>query len=118
MLGYFFKKIFGSRNDRELKKLRPIVGRINEIEAAYQKLSIDELRKKTAEWKAKFSAIEDNDELARALDEVLPEAFAAVKNGCRRLCGTDVSVRGHMLKWEMVPFDVQLIGGEIGRAHV
>jgi preprotein translocase subunit SecA len=111
MLGYFFKKIFGSRNDRELKKLRPIVARINEIEASYQKLSIDELRKKTAEWKAKFSAIEDNQELARALDEVLPEAFAAVKNGCRRLCGTDVNVRGHMLKWEMVPFDVQLIGG-------
>ena len=45
------------------------------------------------------------------LNEILPEAFAVVKNACRRLCGTDVMVRNHPLKWEMVPFDVQLIGG-------
>jgi len=45
------------------------------------------------------------------LTDIMPEAFAAVKNACRRLCGQDIIVRGHPLKWEMIPFDVQLIGG-------
>ncbi len=111
MLGFLLKKIIGTRMEREVKKLRPLVGRINEIEATYQSLSLEDLRKKTADWKAKFAAIEDPKELARALDEALPEVFAAVKNACRRLCGTEVMVRGHNLKWDMVPFDVQLIGG-------
>ena len=111
MLGFLIKKIIGSRMDRELKKYRPVVARTNEIEATYQPLSLEALQKKTAEWKAKLAAIGDDKELARALEEVLPEAFAAVKTACRRLCGTEVSVRGHNLKWDMVPFDVQLIGG-------
>ena len=111
MLGFLIKKIIGSRTDRELKKYRPVVARTNEIEATYQALSKEALQKKTAEWKAKLAAIADDKELARALEEVLPEAFAAVKTACRRLCGTEVSVRGHNLRWDMVPFDVQLIGG-------
>jgi preprotein translocase subunit SecA len=111
MIGFIFKKLIGSKNDREVKKLRPLVARINEIEAGLQSLSDDDLRKKTADWKAELSAIEDNEKLAARLNEILPEAFAVVKNACRRLCGTDVIVRGHPLRWEMVPFDVQLIGG-------
>ena len=107
----WFKRIFGTKNDREVKKLRPLVERINEIEAGLQSLSDDDLRKKTADWKAELSAIEDKEQLAAKLNEILPEAFAVVKNACRRLCGTDVSVRNHPLRWEMVPFDVQLIGG-------
>ena len=43
--------------------------------------------------------------------EILPEAFAVVKNTCRRLCGQEITVRGHPIKWEMIPFDVQIIGG-------
>jgi preprotein translocase subunit SecA len=107
----WFKKVFGTKNDREVRKLRPLVARINEIEAGLQSLSADDLRKKTADWKAELSKIEDNAALAARLEEILPEAFAVVKNACRRLCGTDVIVRGHPLRWEMVPFDVQLIGG-------
>ena len=107
----FFKAIFGSKNDRDVKKIRPVVARINEIEAGLQKLSDDELRAKTAAWKAELSQIEDKAELAAKLEEILPEAFAVVKNACRRLCGTDVIVRERPLRWEMVPFDVQLIGG-------
>ncbi len=106
-----FRKIFPSKNDRDVKKIRPMVGRINEIEAGLQKLSDDDLRAKTAAWKAELSLIADNDELARKLNEILPEAFAVVKNTCRRLCGQDVIVRGHPIRWEMVPFDVQLVGG-------
>jgi preprotein translocase subunit SecA len=107
----FFRKIFPSKNDRDVKKIRPIVARINEIEVGLQKLSDDELRAKTAAWKAEFAQIEDKAELAAKLEEILPEAFAVVKNACRRLCGTDVIVRERPLRWEMVPFDVQLIGG-------
>src|SRR5881275_1199560 len=111
MLDILIKKVFGSKNDREVKRMRPLVGRINEIETGLQSLSEEDLRKKTADWKAELSAIEDNDEIARRLIEVMPEAFAIVKNGCRRLCGREIIVRDHPLKWEMVPFDVQLIGG-------
>jgi len=111
MIGFIFKKLIGSKNEREVKKLRPLVARINEIEAGLQKLSDDDLRKKTADWKAQLSQIEDKTELAAKLNEVLPEAFAVVKSACRRLCGQDIMVRGHPIKWEMVPFDVQLIGG-------
>jgi preprotein translocase subunit SecA len=106
-----FKAIFGSKNDRDVKKIRPIVARVNEIEAGLQKLSDDDLRAKTAAWKEELSKIEDNAELARRLDEILPEAFAVVKNTCRRLCGQEVIVREHPVRWEMVPFDVQIIGG-------
>ena len=107
----FFKAIFGSKNDRDVKKIRPVVARINEIEAGLQKLSDDDLRAKTAAWQAELAKIEDDAELARKLEEILPEAFAVVKNTCRRLCGQDVIVREHPIRWEMVPFDVQLIGG-------
>ena len=111
MLGIIFKKIFGSKNERELKRLWPLVKQINELEAALQSQPEQVLRDKTAAWKAKLATIEDDAELARAVEAILPEAFAVVKNACRRMCGTDVTVRGHPLRWEMVPFDVQLIGG-------
>jgi len=113
MFWFFFRKIFGSKNDREVKRLRPVVTRINEIEAGLQSLSDDDLRQKTADWKARLSGIKDNAELAAALDEVMPEAFAVVKNACRRLTErrAEITVRSHPLLWEMIPFDVQLIGG-------
>ena len=52
-------------------------------------------------------------ELAAGLDELLPEAFATVREACRRLLGTTVQVTGHELVWDMVPYDVQLIGGVV-----
>jgi preprotein translocase subunit SecA len=105
------KKIFGSKNEREVKRLWPRVKEINEIEAGLQKLTDDQLRAKTAAWKEELSKIEDYEELAERLNEILPEAFAVVKNACRRLVGQEIIVREHPLKWEMIPFDVQLIGG-------
>ena len=111
MLGYLFRKILGSRNEREVRKLRPIVARINELEQQLQSQPEEVLRQKTADWKAKLSGITDSEELKRELEAILPEAFAVVKNACRRLCGRDIEVRGHPIRWEMVPFDVQLIGG-------
>ena len=60
----FLKWIIPSRNERELKKLWPLVRLINEIEAGLQKLSDDELRQKTTDWKARLSQIQDKAELA------------------------------------------------------
>ncbi|MHB8523984.1 MAG: preprotein translocase subunit SecA [Limisphaerales bacterium] len=111
MLGFIIRKIIGTKNDRELKKLWPLVAKINAIEQSLQALPEDALRQKTADWKTRLSAIKDDAELAAALLEILPEAFAAVKNACRRLFGTEIMVRGHPTKWDMIPFDVQLLGG-------
>src|SRR5262245_11774269 len=111
MIGFIIKKIIGSKNDREVRKLRPMVAQINEIEAGLQSKPEEYPSEKTVEWKARCSAIQDNDELGAALEEILPEAFAVVKNACRRLWGSEITVRDHPLKWEMIPFDVQLIGG-------
>ncbi len=111
MIGFIVKKFIGSKNEREVKKLRPIVATINEIEVGLQKLPDEALRQKTVAWKDELSKIEDKDQLANRL-EILPEAFAVVKNAARRLCGQDVIVRGHPHshgKW--CHFDVQLIGG-------
>ena len=98
--------ILGTKNARELKKLRPIVAEINRIEAEYQKknLSDEDFPRMTAEFKKRVAEGE-------SLDDILPEAFALVKNACRHLVGTTEEVCGHTLTWDMVPFDCQLIGG-------
>jgi preprotein translocase subunit SecA len=111
MIGYIVKKFIGSKNEREVKRLRPLVARINALEAELQLLPDEALRQKTAAWKEELSKIQDSEELARRLKEILPEAFAVGKNACRRLWGSEIIVREHPLKWEMIPFDVQLIGG-------
>ena len=101
---WLIKKIVGSKNERDLKRLRPQVALINQRELEYQQLSEAALKAKTQEFR---------DRLAKGAttDELLVEAFAVVKNACRRLCGTKALVCGHELAWEMVPFDVQLVGG-------
>ena len=106
MVGWILKKIMGTRNERAIRRMRPLVGEINRIEAQYQALTDEQLRAKTEEFKARVQKGE-------TLDDILCEAFAAAKNACRRLCGTEIDVTGHKLPWDMVPFDVQLIGGMV-----
>jgi preprotein translocase subunit SecA len=106
MINAVLKQIFGSKNDRDIKKMRPLVARINQLETEYQKLSDDQLKAKTAEFKERLAKGE-------MLDDILCEAFATVKNACRRLLGTSVHVCGRDLVWDMVPFDVQLMGGMV-----
>jgi len=111
MINLIIRKIVGSQNERQVKKMRPRVAKINEMEASLQSLPDEALRQKTADWKAELVQIQDDQELALRLNEILPEAYAVVKNACRRLCGQEITVRGHPLKWDMIPFDVQLVGG-------
>lgn len=111
MFGLLWNKIFGATMSREMGHLGKIVKEINRIELSLQSLPEEALREKTRAWKERLSAIQELPALAKALDETMPEAFAVVKNACRRLCGQQITVRGHPLTWDMIPFDVQLIGG-------
>jgi preprotein translocase subunit SecA len=113
MFSWILKKIVGNKNQRELRRMMPTVKSINDLEASFQSLTDDELRAKTLAWKDHLSGITDPDKLAAELDAILPEAFAVVKNGARRLCGGTYDVCGHPLQWNMVHFDVQLIGGMV-----
>lgn len=99
----FLKKIFGSAHDRLLSRYRKIVEQVNVWEVKYQSLSDDELRRKTQEFKERLQNGE-------TLDQILPEAYSAVKNVCRRLCGSEVHVSGYNQKWDMIPYDVQILG--------
>ena len=87
----FLAKIFGTRNERLIKQLRPIVARINELESDMKKLSDEDLRAKTALYRQRYDAGE-------SLDSILPEAFATCREGARRTLN-----QRH--------FDVQLMGG-------
>ena len=91
MINALLKKIVGSRNERELKRMQPLVDRINQLETATIALSDDELSAKTGEFRLRL-------EKGEALDALLPEAFAVVREAARRVLG-------------MRHFDVQLIGG-------
>ena len=173
MLKWTLQKIVGTKNQREVKRLRPLAARINEIEEALQTEPESVLQTKTAEWqahlhrflplitptkrtienlemeeltelatrietrfaalrsdfsslptitaspdsieagKAAFEGIEDQFPKMREkyLEQILPEAYAVVKNGARRMCGSSIMVADQEQVWEMVHFDVQLIGG-------
>ena len=86
-----FSKLFGNHTDRELKKIYPIVDKIEALEPQMQALSDEELRAKTKEFQDRYDGGEE-------LDSLLPEAFAAVREAAWRVLG-------------MKPFRVQLIGG-------
>ncbi|MFN3394798.1 MAG: DEAD/DEAH box helicase, partial [Candidatus Thermochlorobacter sp.] len=144
----FLEKVFGTKHDKDVKRLMPIVEEINSYSEEFQKLSDDELRAKTEELKARIKdyTAEIEEELSaekeklsnldltfeeaqhikekiealekelhsateEILNEILPEAFAIVKDTCRRLVGKEWVAGGTKIKWDMIPYDVQLIGG-------
>ena len=173
MIKWTLQKIVGSKNQRELKRMQPIVDRINGIEESLQKESEEQLMARVARWQAHLhrylpldlptkrqleimdddsvaavsqalmdrldslrddfpslpSALTSLEDIAAAkeafgeiedefpalrdkyLDEILPEAYAVVKNAARRLCGRDIEVVDNTMVWDMVHFDVQLVGG-------
>ena len=111
MVSWILKAVLGSKNQRELRRIRPIVEKINRLDKEFESWSDEQFREKTAQWKAELSKIDDPVALARRLNEILPEAFAAVKNVARRLCGKTWMVCDQPVTWNMVHFDVQLIGG-------
>jgi preprotein translocase subunit SecA len=143
----FLSGLFGSKKEKDINLMLPLVKQINDQFELLGALTDDELRGKTQEFRnriaeavketkeqmaeiqTKLSAETDDrqreemiaqlEELEKeeleiikeTLDDLLPEAFAVVKETCRRMVGQDFDVVGHKLKWEMVPYDVQLMGG-------
>ncbi|MFB3909028.1 MAG: preprotein translocase subunit SecA [Candidatus Eisenbacteria bacterium] len=97
-------RVFGTKSERDLKQLYPLVRRINEEYAKLASLTDEQLRAKTDEFRARIAS-------GATTDDLLPEAFAVVKDACRRRVGKSWLVVGQEIRWEMVPYDVQLIGG-------
>src|SRR6187431_2447350 len=91
MIGKLIKAVFGSKNERELKRMNKVVLRINALEPDMQKLSDEQLKSKTTEFRERYQKGE-------TLEQLLPEAFATVREAGRRVLG-------------MRHFDVQMIGG-------
>lgn len=98
--------IGGDYNQKQIDKLMPLVRDINHRYAEFDSLSDQEIQAKTAEFKQRI-------ENWTSLDDLLPEAFAVVKQACKRLVGTTAKVKGQELTWNMIPYDVQLLGGII-----
>ncbi|MGI8817529.1 MAG: preprotein translocase subunit SecA [Gemmatimonadales bacterium] len=149
MIKTLMTSVFGTRFDRERKRIQPIVDQIHAHEERLKQLDESELKAQTPrfrerlaerigalkaeleevreakhacadpverdELEGRFQDLERRykKELAASLDELLPEAFATVREACRRLLGTTVQVTGRELVWDMVPYDVQLIGGVV-----
>ncbi|HLF20262.1 MAG TPA: preprotein translocase subunit SecA, partial [Bacteroidota bacterium] len=145
----FFKRLFGSKHERDVKLLRPVIEEVNRHGEPLSQLSDDQLRAKTDEFRARikgntseidaeialrreslkeelpyderenlYGQIEDlsknlDAKIEEALTEILPEAFAVVREACRRLVGQSWEVAGNKSVWDMVPFDVQLMGGVV-----
>ena len=146
----FFKKLFGSKHERDIRPLYPRVTEVNRHYEQLRDLSEEQLKNKTVEFRARIKEgtkeLEDSiaekkellkekdlpfeereqlyneiDELNKQLDErieqildeLLPEVFAVVKDACRRLVGEMWEAAGSKVKWDMVPFDVQLLGGMV-----
>jgi preprotein translocase subunit SecA len=99
-------KMLGDRNQKVLKKLHPIVDQVNKVAERYQEeiKTHEDVLKKTEEFKKR---IQDGE----SLDDLLPEAFALVKTACRHLVGEKWEVRENETEWNMVPYDVQILGG-------
>ncbi|MEM7672321.1 MAG: preprotein translocase subunit SecA [Verrucomicrobiota bacterium] len=130
MLSTILKSFSGRPYRKFIKECQPIVQQINTLEVEYQSLSESALKMKTTELSSRVRAAvaealekagpnASEDKIAeisattrqKVLDEILPEAFAVVKNAARRLCDREFEVRGHPQVWNMIHYDVQLIGG-------
>ncbi|WP_026167240.1 preprotein translocase subunit SecA [Balneola vulgaris] len=147
-MGKVITKIFGSKSEKDIKAIQPIVDKINALGPEMEKLSDDQLKAKTQEFRKKIEDATANtskeieevkakmedldnlsqgesralaeeldrleqqwlDELEETLDDILPEAYAVLKDTCRRFVGKSWKVAGDEIEWNMIPYDVQLVG--------
>lgn len=100
-------RLLGDPNEKELKKLRPYIAKVRKVQEsdAYKKLSLENLPKKTEEFKGRL-------EKGETVEDLLPESFALVARACELLTGTTYEAEGIKFTWEIKnPFDVQIVGG-------
>jgi len=98
--------IWWDYNQKQINTLRPIVNKINERYDKFETLSDDEIKAKTPEFKERLTKWE-------TLDDILPEAFAVVKQACKRMVWDTYDVKWEKQTWNMIPYDVQLLWGII-----
>jgi len=103
MFESFLSKLFGTKHERDIKQMAPLVEEINSVWQALSGLTDEALASKTAEFRQRI-------ERGETLDEILPEAYAVVKETCMRLLGKSWTICGQTIQWDMVPYDVQLVG--------
>jgi len=106
MLTKILGKLIGDPNAKEIERLRSKIDKINKQEEKYQKLSEEDLKNKTQEFKGRIQKGE-------TVDDLIIEAFAIVKNACRRMVGQKFTLGKQEQTWNMIPYDVQLIGGMV-----
>lgn len=106
MLNWILSAFVGDYNTKQLKKIEPLIVQINDWYGRFDDLSDDEIKEKTQEFKNRLTNGE-------TVDDLLPEAFAVVKQACKRMVGMPIEVKEKKLTWDMVPYDVQLVGGII-----
>lgn len=102
MFKFILDKIAWDYNQRELNKIYPLIDNINSICKSMDSLSDSDVKSKTDEFKGRIKKWE-------SLDDILPEAFATVKQACMRMMWTEIEVKWTKMKWNMIPYDVQLI---------
>jgi preprotein translocase subunit SecA len=127
------KKLFGTPSDRYLKNIMPIIDEINAKYETMHDLKDDDLRARTQEMIQEIAAKRDEakkraedaklsteatdksifEAEQKALEDLKIEAFSIVKQTCKRLVGTKVKVLGNDIEWNMIPFDVQLLGADV-----
>lgn len=106
MLQWILGLVSGNYNQKQINKLTPLVKQANHWYEEYNFLKEEDFPKKTEEFKERLKKWE-------TLDDLLPEAFGLVKQACKRLMGTKIEVRWQEQVWDMIPYDVQLLGGII-----
>ncbi len=106
MIRKVLNKLLGDQNEKALKKLWPLVEKIITIEKKFQ----DEIKDKDA-VQAKTAEFKERLKNGETVDDLMPEAFALVKTACRHLMGAKWQVRDKEIEWNMIPYDVQLLGG-------
>lgn len=103
MFGKIINFIAWDYNKKQLNKFWPLIKKIHEHFSDFDSLSDDQIKAKTQEFKERLAKGE-------TLDDILPEAFAVVKQACKRMVGSEIDVKWEKLIWNMVPYDVQLLG--------
>lgn len=104
MITKMLSSLFGTKRDRQLKSIQPLVNEINKhFEHFRETLTDEQVPGITAEFRQRLKDGE-------TVDDILPEAFGLVKDACRRMLGKRWEVVGNLIEWDMVPYDVQLIG--------
>lgn len=106
MLNWILNFIWGDYNQKQLDKIKPLITAISHFYAEFDSLSDEQIQAKTEEFRTRIQSGE-------TLDDLLPEAFAVVKQACKRLVGTTCIVKGQEIVRNMIPYDVQLLGGII-----